>query len=342
MKNHHNPSLPLFLKYKAVFEEYGIQAIEEIAQKWAEPHRFFHNEAHLASIVKTIEAQFEKGEINEEQRNILLMSAYFHDVVYDPKRNDNEEQSAVFFIKRAGSHPNINQVREIILDTKTHEPNNPLSKRFTDIDMQIVTQSDFTDLLEWELSIFKEYQYIDYTVYKIHRLILLRKMADSYPENRTNLQHLVDYLEKHKPKIGIYPGSFNPFHFGHLNILEKAERIFDKVIIARGINPNKEDINAAPLEVNVLKYRQFENFSGFLTDYINTKEQYAEVTLIRGLRNGADLDYEVNQLRFMEDMKPDLKVIFITCDKEFEHISSSSIKNMERIDKDFSKRYVPL
>ena len=52
---------------------------------------------------------------------------------------------------------------------------------------------------------------------------------------------MIDILETWRPKIGLYAGSFNPFHKGHLNIIMKAEEIFDKVIIARGINPTKKN-----------------------------------------------------------------------------------------------------
>jgi len=54
--------------------------------------------------------------------------------------------------------------------------------------------------------------------------------------------------------------------------------------------------------------------------------------LIRGLRNGYDLDYELNQYEFLKQMKSDLKVVFIPCDKEFGHISSSAIRALYKVD----------
>jgi hypothetical protein len=63
------------------------------------------------------------------------------------------------------------------------------------------------------------------------------------------------------------------------------------------------------------------------------------VTIVRGLRNGADLDYEVNQLRVMKDQKPDIKMIFIPCDIRFEHISSSMIRAMEKIQEGSASEY---
>lgn len=163
-----------------------------------------------------------------------------------------------------------------------------------------------------------------------------------------------------KQTIAIYPGSFNPFTTGHLNILEKSEAIFgkDNVIIAVGVNPEKLKAIAIPNQMGTtaighvpmdraatiklnLPSKNIEEYSGFLTDYIWEKEKAGfDVVVIRGLRNGDDFDYEVNQLRFMQEMKPDVKVIFINCDKEFEHISSSAYRMLEAVKQGAGHRYL--
>ena len=58
-----------------------------------------------------------------------------------------------------------------------------------------------------------------------------------------------------------------------------------------------------------------------------------DVTLIRGLRNSTDLQYELTQYRFLQELKPDIKVVSIFCDKEYEHISSSAIRNLSKYGK---------
>lgn len=132
-------------------------------------------------------------------------------------------------------------------------------------------------------------------------------------------------------KIGLYPGSFNPFHKGHYNILLKAEKIFDKVIIARGVNPDKAK---STWELpKVLEGRPIVEYEGLLTDYMKTLS-FDNLTVIRGLRNGTDLQYEITQYRFLQEFMPDIQLISIFCDKEFEHISSSAIRYLATMKKE--------
>jgi len=141
-------------------------------------------------------------------------------------------------------------------------------------------------------------------------------------------------------KIGVYAGSFNPFHKGHYNILLKAEQIFDKVIIARGVNPEKSTTNYIPLP-NLLSDRPQMRYSGLLTDFIrNELAGYENITLIRGLRNSTDLQYEMTQYRYFQDLMPTIQVVSIFCDKEFEHISSSGIKLLSNYGGEHVKQYL--
>ncbi|MEM9981608.1 MAG: adenylyltransferase/cytidyltransferase family protein [Bacteroidota bacterium] len=326
-----------YTQYQPLFTKYGIEDHQIIIDAWNEPHRFYHTEKHLKHLLDHIE----QGGFTDEEKEILTMVAFMHDVVYQPNRDDNEAQSVAFFEKHTQPTPHTAQISQIIHDTKDHQGSSELSKTFCEMDMDIVHSTSFKELWEWEKGLFKEFQCYDYSLYKQGRIAVLSRFKEKYPQNASNLQALIDYLKPYKPKIGVYPGSFNPFHNGHLNILEKAEQVFDKVIIARGINPEKETIEKGEALSPVLYYRQIEGFQGLLTDYITSKEAHADVTLIRGLRNGDDLAYEMNQLNFMRDMKADLKTVFFHCDREFEHISSSAIRNLEKIGKGYGEKYLP-
>jgi pantetheine-phosphate adenylyltransferase len=182
----------------------------------------------------------------------------------------------------------------------------------------------FAKQFEAEREIFLQYQHHDFLEYKKARLAHLKKInADK------KLNALIDYVNQFEPRIAVFAGSFSPFHKGHYNVLQKAERIFDKVIVAFGKNPSKEKQNwNIP---KTIKNRQLCEYNGLLTDFIKSLKY--DVTVVRGLRNSTDFQYEQNQYRYIQELKPDIKIVNIFCDKEFEHISSSGIRTLEQFNK---------
>lgn len=182
-------------------------------------------------------------------------------------------------------------------------------------------KNSLVDIIQQEKSQFNLFQYLNYSEYKQNRLTFLDKQLNS-DLNR-------EFLNQFSPKIGLFPGSFNPFHKGHYNVLQKAEQIFDKVIIAFGKNPDKKNKNFnVP---STIKNRQVEYFDELLTDLIKSLNQ--DLVIIRGLRNTKDFLYEQKQYRYNQDLMPNIKVINVFCDKEFEHISSSGIRTLEKYNK---------
>jgi pantetheine-phosphate adenylyltransferase len=142
---------------------------------------------------------------------------------------------------------------------------------------------------------------------------------------------------ENKLKVGVYCGTFSPFHRGHYNILLKAEKIFDKVIVVRGVNPLKSNaLVALPSELN---NREIIEHNGLITDLIKTLP-YENITLIRGLRNSIDLQHEINQYRYLQDLMPNIQVVSIFCDKEYEHISSSGIRALKTFGENFGEEYL--
>jgi len=294
----------------------------DILLRYNEPHRFYHTLEHLDDICNQLE---EKG---YGDNDALLLATVFHDIIYDPKSATNEQDSALYFNEVfSGDHKLKDAVARIILDTKTHQPQTELSAIFCEADLNILRQP-FHKLLTYEQQIFKEFQFVDYAVYREKRVEVLEELA--LKVNNPDLAYLIDYVRARKPNIAVYPGSFNPFHKGHLNILQKAEKIFDKVIIARGVNPGKEQSTYDLPEG--LKYRQTATYEGLLTEF--TDSLGYDVTIIRGLRNGSDLQYELNQYRYLQQLsESSLNVIAIFCDMEFEHISSTGIRQLEKYGK---------
>lgn len=182
----------------------------------------------------------------------------------------------------------------------------------------------FSKQMETERKIFSQYQHFDFADYKKARIAHLKNINTD-----KKLNALIDYVNSYVPRIAVFPGSFNPFHKGHYNVLQKAEKIFDKVIIAFGNNPEK-DISKS-VRPKTIKNRQICEYNGLLTDFVNSLKY--EVIVIRGLRNSTDFQYEQNQYRYIQELKPGIKIISIFCDKEFEHISSSGIRTLEQFKK---------
>lgn len=284
--------------------QYGIS--KDVLLRYDEPHRYYHNIDHIVSMV---DSSVEGKTVSEK----LTLAIVFHDIIYDPKRSDNEEQSAELFYSLMPD----NEIAEAIRETKDHNPKTKLGKQLCDLDLDILYRNDFQSFIDFEHKIFKEYQWVEYSIYKEKRIEILTNLGVS-PE-------FINYIRYRSPKIGIYAGSFNPFHKGHLNILEKAEKIFDKVIIAKGKNPEKSGYvkNVLP---EIVQNRQIIEYDSLLTDLIQSFDY--PVTLIRGLRNENDFGYEKTQLRFMQDFYPETNVVNIICDKEFDHISSSAIRHL--------------
>lgn len=132
----------------------------------------------------------------------------------------------------------------------------------------------------------------------------------------------------------IFPGSFDPWHAGHEDILYKALEVFDVVVIARGINPAKK----LSTTLKQLKYKleseihrecvKVIEYEGLLAHHIKEKGYDA---IIKGLRNAADLEYETVQQYWNEDFDIQTPTFYIICDRNLRHISSSAIKAVEAI-----------
>ena len=146
-----------------------------------------------------------------------------------------------------------------------------------------------------------------------------------------------------KKHLGLYAGSFNPFHIGHLNIVNQARNVFDKVLVAQGINTEKDNKRKYQVPNSLNAVGIFTTtFDGLLTDLVKYWEKTYDVTLVRGLRNGNDLEYEQNLTAFLKDMYPSIKIVAFYCEPQYRHISSSSIRALEAIAPEEYKKYIVL
>lgn len=138
----------------------------------------------------------------------------------------------------------------------------------------------------------------------------------------------------------IYPGSFDPPTRGHLDIIERGARIFERVVVAIIDNPNKnssfslsERVELARKSVAHLENVDVDSFSGLLTEYVKHRGAGA---VLRGLRHGLDLDGEAQMARLNQEMLPSMDTIFLVSRPEHIHISSTFVREIAKLGGDFA------
>lgn len=297
----------------------------ELINKQNGDGRYYHCASHPLNLIKKIYGA-NLGSITKD----LIITALMHDYIYDPLSSTNEQDSALAYLdleKDARIRAdNSVLVYQAIIDTINHNPTNDFSRIFCEFDLSIFNDP-FADVLAFEQGIRKEYAFADWAVYREKRTEILRNFVhhDLIRDNSkavTQINALRQIINNDTPKIAVYAGSFKPMHTGHLNIYQKAEQIFDKVILAYGDNTEKaKEEHKVP---EYFKYKQVDKYTGSLIDYIDSKKY--PVTIIRGLRNTTDMQAELNFYRWLQERNSDVKVVSIFCDKEYEHISSSAIR----------------
>jgi len=185
------------MELQSILNEFGVKCdVKTLLDKWNESHRFYHDLNHLTDLISQINEDYGDGVIDSNQRKKLIITALFHDIVYEVGSDNNEEKSANLFLKFCSEKHDIDvvEIRQMILDTKNHVASTPLSEKFISYDMNIC-QRGINELLDWEKNLRKEYSDIDTGVYKKHRLIFLEGLVDKYPKNMDNLLDLINWVK---------------------------------------------------------------------------------------------------------------------------------------------------
>lgn len=135
-------------------------------------------------------------------------------------------------------------------------------------------------------------------------------------------------------KVCVYPGSFDPITNGHLDIIERASRIFDKLIVAVLVNSSKKSTFSLEERVGLIKECikdksniEVDSFSGLLIDYMRLK---GANVVIKGLRVVTDFEYEFQMALLNKNLDPDIETIFMMTNNKFSYISSSMVKEIAR------------
>ena len=133
-------------------------------------------------------------------------------------------------------------------------------------------------------------------------------------------------------KTAIYPGSFDPVTNGHIDVIERALKIFDKVIVTVGDNPEKgptftteERIEMLKESTKDLKNVEIDSFSGLLLDYVKSKNSKI---IIRGLRAVSDFESEFQRALLNRVVDDEIDTIFIMTKEHYVYLNSSIVKEM--------------
>lgn len=142
----------------------------------------------------------------------------------------------------------------------------------------------------------------------------------------------------------IYPGTFDPITFGHLDVLARAAKLFDHVTVAIAENPGKGPHFSAKHRLELVKPNaaQFKNvtvttFNGLLVDFVISQKAQA---IIRGLRALTDFELEFNMALMNRHLKPEIETIFVMPNEQFSYTSSSLVKQVAKHGGDVS-HFVP-
>jgi len=135
-----------------------------------------------------------------------------------------------------------------------------------------------------------------------------------------------------KEKIAVYPGSFDPITYGHIDIIKRALKIFDKVIVAVAHNYGKQSLFTSEERVEMIKgalhdypHIIVESFEGLLMEYM--KRTDAKVVL-RGLRATSDFEYEYHMAAMNRTINKEVDTLFMVTGKDYFFISSRTIKEV--------------
>ncbi len=145
-------------------------------------------------------------------------------------------------------------------------------------------------------------------------------------------------------QIAIYPGSFDPVTYGHIDLIKRAQEIFSDVIVAVAHNSHKHPLFSVKERVGMLKKAtsglkgiRVEDFNGLVVDYA---VKHKAKVLIRGLRMISDFEYEFQMALTNRKLSPDIETIFLMPQESYSYLSSKLLKETASLGADLSS-FVP-
>ncbi|MCB0278427.1 MAG: pantetheine-phosphate adenylyltransferase [Calditrichaeota bacterium] len=145
-------------------------------------------------------------------------------------------------------------------------------------------------------------------------------------------------------RTAIFPGTFDPFTSGHQDLVERACRLFDHVIVTISVNSSKSPLFSIEERMEMIKeifaaneQVSVEHFAGLLVDFAKAK---SAVSLIRGLRAVSDFEYEMQMALMNRHLASDITTVFLMPNEKYTYLNSSIVKELAKHGGDFRK-FVP-
>ena len=141
--------------------------------------------------------------------------------------------------------------------------------------------------------------------------------------------------------LAVYPGSFDPLTNGHVDIIERGARLFDRIIVAMAVNAEKSPMFTMAERIDIARAVfknhpnvEVESFDGLLVEYVARRK--ANV-IVRGLRAVSDFEYEIQMANMNARMEPNIETIFLMASDRHQFIASSLVKDIARLGGDTSQ-----
>ena len=136
-----------------------------------------------------------------------------------------------------------------------------------------------------------------------------------------------------KHVVAVYPGTFDPITNGHLDILERALELFDRIVVTIAVNPRKQPLFSVEQRVSFIRDAlpshvgrlEFASFDGLLVDFCRAR---GARVIVRGLRALADFEYEFQFSHMNRRLAPDIDTVFFMTDERNHYVSSSLVKEV--------------
>jgi pantetheine-phosphate adenylyltransferase len=143
------------------------------------------------------------------------------------------------------------------------------------------------------------------------------------------------------PRIAVYTGTFDPVHLGHMDIIQRGSRLFERLIVGVGVNPDKRTLFSTDERVGLIREVsanlpnvEVQAFDGLAVAFVRA---CGARVVLRGLRTLSDMEYEFTMSLMNRNLDSEIDTVFLMANEEFSHVSSSLLRQIAALGGDLSK-----